>query len=88
MDINMLCDDILKSGLAALIISRVAKGIGQKDISEIISAAGWCVVGLDLALIFIPTITSISNFFNGIGAFFSKIDNFIESIPFIGLGGK
>jgi hypothetical protein len=47
-EVSVLLGDALKVGITSLVISKVAKTIGQKDIAEIIHATGWCVIALDV----------------------------------------
>ena len=47
-DIAKYESDIVKSGIVAIIISRMSKAIGEKEISEIISGCGWLIVGIDV----------------------------------------
>ena len=38
---------VLKEGAIAFIGCKITKVLGQKEISEMISATGWCIVGIE-----------------------------------------
>jgi hypothetical protein len=74
-----LMADIIRSGVLALIGSRVARAIGEKDISEIISGTGWCIIGVDIIKILLPIAKAVSGFFKGIADFADKVEGFFSS---------
>lgn len=59
-EIKNLFIDMLKSGIIALVISKVSKSIGESDIAEIIMGSGWVIIASDA----IKIATIIANFFN------------------------
>jgi hypothetical protein len=83
---DVYINDIIITGITTLIVCRVAKGIGQKDISEIVVGSGWCILGVNIAGLIKMTISRVSETVSGISDFFTKIDTFIEGLPLIGLG--
>jgi hypothetical protein len=77
--IEELIADIIRSGVLALIGSRVARAIGEKDISEIIAGTGWAVIGVDAIKIAGPTSKVISGFFKTISEWGVKIENLLSN---------
>lgn len=80
MDTNALVAELVKVAIGTLVTSRVSKAIGQKDIAEIISASGLCIIGVDLAKLIIPVIDSVSGFFKGLHDSFSGIGDFFDNL--------
>jgi hypothetical protein len=85
LNADVYINNIIITGITTLVVSRVAKGIGQKDISEIVVGSGWCILGVNLAGLIKIVIGKISETVGGIGDFIGKIDSFIEGLPIIGL---
>lgn len=72
--------DIIKSGTTAIVMSKISKSIGQCDISEIISGAGWTIVGVDCIKLTIPFCRGIKVISNNINDFFTKIGEIFDKI--------
>jgi hypothetical protein len=83
LNADVYINNIIITGITTLVVSRVAKGIGQKDISEIVVGSGWCILGVNLAGLIKIVIGKISETVGGIGDFIGKIDSFIEGLPII-----
>jgi hypothetical protein len=47
-EIGGLEKEIIKCGVASLVMSKMSKAIGEKEIAEIISGCGWLIVGFNL----------------------------------------
>lgn len=79
MSVDDLINDLIRSGIFALIGSRVAKSIGEKDIGDIISGTGWAIIAVDVIGISKPTANAIIRFFNTIGGLADKIEKIFNS---------
>jgi hypothetical protein len=79
MSVDDLINDLIRSGIFALIGSRVTKSIGEKDISDIISGTGWAIIAVDIIGIAKPTASAIVRFFNTIGGFADKIEKIFNN---------
>lgn len=60
--IGELLVDIIRVGTTTLVISKISKVIGQKDIAEIIAGAGLIAVGLDVIILIGPVTKWIMDF--------------------------
>lgn len=82
METGQLVTDIIKSGVATVVVSRISKAIGEKDIADIITGAGLTVVGVDILLLTIPTCNKIMDFLNSVGAVADKFRKVFEGLGF------
>lgn len=77
---------ILKQGSLAFIGSKITKVMGQKEISELISAGGWSIIGISaVENVVLPVIDWVGGVSDSIGGFFDKIEGIGESfknLPF------
>lgn len=80
--------DIVKTGILALVGSKVVKSIGEKDISEIIWGVGVASVGLDIMGIVTPMINGIVKFINAFNAGAAKIEGIYNAIDKSGILNK
>ena len=72
--------DIVKCGTTALVMSKISKSIGQKDISDIIAGAGWTVVGVDTIKLTIPFCRGVKIICGNVSSFFIKIGEIFDKI--------
>ena len=72
--------DMIKVGTLTLVISKVSKVIGQKDIAEIIAGIGFLTVGTDLVILVTPICKGIVNFNNSVGNAFNSMSQFFQMI--------
>jgi hypothetical protein len=85
--VDALLIDVMKSGMLALIGSKITKAIGEKEISEIIEGTGWAIVGIDVALIITPIVKGMQTFFDKATNTLNALSNAFEKlthIPIIG----
>lgn len=80
--------DILKSGSIAFIGSKITKAIQQKEISELIEGAGWCIVGVDIVKLIIPLIKGMEALGDKIANMFNACDRLVNSLKGIDIIGK
>jgi hypothetical protein len=79
MSVDSLVADIIRSGILALIGSRVTRSIGEKDISDIISGTGWAIIAVDVIGIAKPTATAIGKFFSTIAQWGTKMEGLLNN---------
>jgi hypothetical protein len=72
--------DILKSGSIAFFGSKITKSLQQKEISEILEASGWCIVGIDVVKIIVPILRNIKGFFADVNGFFDNCNKFMNGV--------
>jgi hypothetical protein len=77
---NSLIADALQTGIVTLVVSKIAKGIGEKDLAEIIYASGMCVVGIDVVLMLKPITKAISGFMLQCDGILQKLDSIGKGI--------
>lgn len=63
---------ILTQGAIAFIGSRVTKVVGQTEISQLISASGWAIIGINLLAVIVPIINSCNGFFDNLDSIADK----------------
>lgn len=71
---------ILKAGMISFVGSRLMRALNQKEISEIIAASGWCVIGINGSTIVLNAIKWINNMVDKGQAFGDKIELFFDKI--------
>lgn len=77
---NEILIDMVKVGMISLVSSKIAKAIGEKDISEIIAGSGWCVIGVDTVRLLVPICAGLKNFGSKMYEFFDRCDNITENL--------
>lgn len=78
--IDSILIDALKSGATAFIGAKIIKAIGEQEISEIISGAGWAIMGIDLVIILTPIFKSINDFANKLDSTFQGLSKITENL--------
>jgi hypothetical protein len=79
MNSNLIVD-IIKVGALTLVISKVSKVIGQKDIAEIIAGIGLLIVGTDVIILITPICKGIVGFNNSVSNAFNSINQFFQMV--------
>lgn len=72
--------DIVRSGTTALVMNKISKSIGQKDIADIISGAGWTIVGVDTIKLTIPFCRGVKTICGNVNEFFVKLGEIFDKI--------
>lgn len=80
---EVLLITIFKNGTIAFLGSKITRALQQKEISEIIEASGWCIIGIDVIKLVIPIIKGIEKFFDRMDKSVENFDKVIESIKTI-----
>lgn len=75
---------VLKLGSLTFIGSRVVRVLGQKEISNLIEASGWAIVGISaVENVILPMVIWVVNTFDKIGEIVNYVDELVSKIPFI-----
>lgn len=79
---NGLIINIATIGMTTVVVSKMAKVIGQKEISEIIVAAGVLACGILIIIAFKPLVEGIQNFFDKIHEGMDGFRNLLDKLMF------
>jgi hypothetical protein len=68
---------ILKNGAIAFVGAKITKAMSQKEIAEIIEAAGWCSIGMDLIRLVLMVAKPIIKVYNTLEKWGDILDRLI-----------
>lgn len=73
---------VAKTGLVTLVVSKFTKAIGEKEISEIITAVGIIIIGVYVIQAFMPLAQGVQDFANNINNAVKGLGNIIDKLAF------
>lgn len=72
--------EIIKTGVATIVISRMAKAVGEKDMAEIVSVSGVSIIGIDIIKIVKPVVIGIQKAYDKIDITLDKWGKVTENL--------